>query len=72
MRVRLFYFEGPLTYTKNGNTTLYGVVSGTIRLLDHPTKPTKMSWPDENFFTRVAQPDILTWIKGFMPISEKD
>ena len=72
MRVRLFYFEGPLTYTKNGNTTLYGVVSGTILLWDHPTKRTKMSLPDENFFTRVAQHDILDWIKGFMQISEKN
>ena len=72
MIVISFYFEGPLTYTKNGNTTLYGVVSFLVRIHDHPTKPTKVSLPDESMFARVSQPDILKWINDFKQKYEKD
>ena len=72
MNVRLFYFEGPLTYTENGKTILYGVVSGAFIPHDKSTIPIKMPLPDETMFTRVAHPDILEWITDFMLDSEKD
>ena len=72
MILSLFYFEGPLTYTKNGKTTLYGVVSFGFPIFGHPTKISNMSFPDENMFTRVAQPDILQWIHDFKQKYEKD
>ena len=66
------YFEGPLTYTKNGKTTLYGVVSFLVPVWGHSTNPTKISLPDESMFARVSQPDILKWINDFKQKSEKD
>ena len=73
MIVISFYFEGPLTYTKNGKTTLYGIVSfGIPLILNDSTIPIKVAQPDEGMYTRVATPDIITWIKDFMKKSEKD
>ena len=72
MMARLFYFEGPLTYTKNGKTTLYGVASFVLQEKDHPTLPTKLSLTDESGYTRVADPDIRKWINDSMQKNEKD
>ena len=66
---RLFYFEGPLSYTKNGKTTLYGVASFVPPFL---IKGSKGSIPDESGFTRVADPDIRKWINDTMQTTEKD
>ena len=66
---KIIYYEGPLTYTKDGKTTLYGVVSFSMAA---GPRPTKITYPDESFFTRVAHPDILEWIHGFMRKSEKN
>ena len=68
MMARLFYFEGPLSYTKNGKTTLYGVASFVLQ----NDIGSIGSLHDESGFTRVADPDIRKWINDTMQKTEKD
>ena len=56
------YIQGPLTITKHGKTTVYGIVSGNggwnnTRKFDE--------WKRILYF-RVATVDALKWIKGLM------
>ena len=57
-----------MTYTENGKTTLYGVVS-TIKIVTDKML-NKMLF-DETIYMRVATPDVLDWIKNFMKTHEK-
>ena len=55
-------FLGPLTYTENGKTTLYGVVSsGKIHHIDEKF----ITLFPESIYMRVATPDVLDWIEQF-------
>ena len=55
-------FLGPLTYTENGKTTLYGVVSaGKLHHIDEKF----ITLFPESIYMRVAKPDVLDWIEQF-------
>ena len=59
-------FLGPLTFTKDGKTTLYGVVSfvGYGGILEDGVL--KKTVKNDGIYVRVSTPDILEWINKFM------
>merc|ERR1719167_1520656 len=63
---------GPLTYTKNGVTTLYGVTSAVLFNIPDPTNLTMKTLAHESTFMRVSRHDILQWIIDFKEESKKD
>ena len=57
---------GPLTFTKDGKTTLYGVVSFVAEPTIQEDGVSKKTVDNDGMYVRVSTPDILEWINAFM------
>ena len=64
LSILCFHLIGPVTYTTEGKTVLYGVVNGAGDTKNYPSLyPGFLDCISPSIMTRVAEPTILEWIK---------